>query len=290
LWGATFLAIRVAVEDVPPLYMISSRYIISGAILLIALVLSRAKLPRGRELLYTALCGIICIGIGNGLLAVVEQWIPSGLAALFYATCPFWMVGLDAALPQGKRPHGISLGGLILGVLGVLYLVWPAARGEGITGHTFAGFLLLQLSGIGWTLGSLLQKRVRATVTPLVSGAVQQFAAGLAVGIPALLFERPPHAISRNSELALAYLIVFGSIIGFSGYVYILARLPVALASIYLFINPIVAVWLGWLLLQEPFGHRELIAMAIIFVGIALVRWSEGSRRTVSVLPIPASE
>ncbi len=278
MWGATYLAIRVAVEEIPPLYLISGRYIISGAILLALAALGGARLPRGRELLYTALCGIICIGIGNGFLAIVEQWIPSGLSALFYTTCPFWMIGIDALLPHGKKPHRVSVTGLVLGVCGVIYLVWPAVHGEGITGRTVAGFLLLQVSGIGWTLGSLLQKRVRTQVPLFVSGAVQQFAAGLAVGVPAVILEKPPHTISLQSDLAVGYLVIFGSIVGFSSYIYALARLPVALVSIYLFVNPIVAVFLGWLLLREPFGYRELVSMAIIFAGIALVRWSEMSR------------
>lgn len=258
--------------------MISIRYIISGAILIIAAALGGARLPRGRELLYTAICGVICIGIGNGFLAIVERWIPSGLAALFYATSPFWMVGIDALLPGGLKPHGKSVVGLIVGVIGVAYLVFPAIRGEGITGSTIAGFVLLQVSGIGWALGALLQKRVRTQSPPFLNGAVQQLAAGLAVGVPAMIFEPVPHGVSMRSELAVAYLVVFGSIVGFSSFIYSMARLPVALVSIYTFVNPIVAVFLGWLLLHEPFGKREVVAMAIIFTGIAMVRWSEMNR------------
>jgi drug/metabolite transporter (DMT)-like permease len=196
------------------------------------------------------------------------------------------MVGIDALLPRGKKPHGISVAGLSLGVCGVLYLVWPAAHHEGITGRTVAGFLLLQVSSIGWSLGSLLQKRVRTQAAPVVSGAVQQLAAGLAVGIPAAIFEKAPHHISVPSQLAVGYLVVFGSIVGFSSYIYALARLPVALVSIYLFVNPVVAVFLGSLLLREPFGYRELIAMVIIFAGIALVRWSERQPPPEQLSPI----
>ena len=287
-WGTTYLGIRIAVETIPPLYMISIRYVISGAILIIAAGLGGARLPRGRELLYTAICGVICIGIGNGFLAVVERWIPSGLAALFYTTSPFWMVGIDALLPGGSKPHAKCVVGLIVGMIGVAYLVFPAIRGEGITGSTIAGFLLLQVSGIGWALGALLQKRVRTQSPPFLSGAVQQLAAGLAVCVPAMIFERAPHGVSVRSELAVAYLVVFGSIIGFSSFIYSMARLPVPLVSIYTFVNPIVAVFLGWLLLHEPFGRREVIAMAIIFTGIALVRWSEMNRP--KMVKVPAAE
>jgi drug/metabolite transporter (DMT)-like permease len=268
--------------------MISIRYIISGAILLVAAWLAGANLPRGRELLYTAICGIICIGTGNGFLAIVEQWVPSGLAALFYTTSPFWMVGIDACLPRGCKPRASTIAGLMVGVGGVTYLVLPAARQEGLTGSTILGFVLLQVSGVGWALGSLLQKRVHSQTAPFISGAVQQLAAGLAVAVPAIAFEKLPHAVSLRSELAVAYLVVFGSIVGFSSFIYSMARLPVALVSIYTFVNPIVAVILGSLFMHESFGSRELVAMAIIFAGIVLIRWSEMSRKLT--VTVPAAE
>jgi drug/metabolite transporter (DMT)-like permease len=287
-WGGTYLAIRIAVETIPPLYLISGRYLISGGIMLIAAVLAGAKLPRGRELVYTAICGAICIGIGNSFLAIAEQWIPSGLAALFYATSPFWMVGIDALLPHGRHPHARSVLGLVIGVGGVIYLVLPAVHGEGITGRTVIGFVLLQISAVGWALGALLQKRVHGHTPPFLNGAVQQFAAGIAVGVPAVILERAPHSISVRSEIAVGYLVIFGAIIGFSSFIYAMARLPVALVSIYTFVNPVVAVLVGWLLANEPFGRRDLISMLIIFVGIALVRWSETNRK--DILSVPAAE
>ena len=283
-WGTTYLGIRIAVETIPPLYMIGIRYIISGAIMIIVCAAMGIRLPRGRELWYTAGCGVICICIGNGFLAIVEQWIPSGLAALFYTTSPFWMVFIDALLPGGKHPRRLTMVGLIIGICGVAYLVYPAAHGEGLSGRTIAGFLLLQVSGVGWALGALMQKRVHTRSEPFVNGAIQQFAAGVATYIPAMFLEHPPHAVSMRSELAVAYLVVFGAIVGFSSFIYAMSRLPVAVVSIYTFVNPLVAVFLGWLLARETVGYREFIAMAIIFAGIALVRRSEaGQAKMVSV-------
>lgn len=258
---------------------------VSGSILLIAAVFGGVKLPRGRELLYTAACGIVCIGIGNGLLAIAELWIPSGLAALFLTTSPFWMVGLDALLPHGKKPLISTLGGLIVGLVGVVFLIAPAVAHEGLAGRTLAAFFLLQISGIGWVLGSLLQKRVHTRSQPFVSGAVQQLAAGLAVFVPAILFEKVPHAITFRSATAVAYLVVFGSIIGFSAFIYSMARLPVAIVSIYTFVNPVVAVFLGWLFFREPVGYQKVMAMSIIFAGVALVRWSESNKRATLLAP-----
>jgi drug/metabolite transporter (DMT)-like permease len=251
--------------------------LISGSILLLAAAFSRLPIPRNRELWLTAVCGIICIGVGNGFLALAETYIPSGLAALFYTTAPFWMVGLDALLPQGKRPLAATVGGLLVGLSGVVYLIYPAAIGEGIHGKTLGGFVLIQISAAGWVSGSLLQKRVHSKAMPFVSGAVQQVAAGLAMFVPAALIEQLPHHIGIRPIYAIVYLVMFGSIIGYSSFIYSMARLPVALVSIYTFVNPVVAVLLGWLAFREPFGWRGVIALAVIFAGIALVRRSESS-------------
>ncbi len=288
LWGTTYLGIRVSLESLPPVTLIAIRYTISGAILLLIARLSGAYLPRGRELWLTALCGAICIGIGNGFLAIAELWVPSGLAALFYTTAPFWMVGIDAILPAGRRPTGATMAGLFVGLLGVLTLVLPAVRHEGIGGKTVTGFALLQISAAGWVFGALLQKRVRALATPVVTGGVQQLAAGLAMFVPAVLFEHVPAVVSPRSMLAVAYLVIFGSLIGFSAFIYSMARLPVAVVSLYYFVNPVVAVVLGRLMFGEPFGYPQAIAMLIIFAGIFLVKRSELRIPVSSPLPVMA--
>lgn len=289
LWGTTYLGIRIALESFPPLYLIAIRYVISGSILLAASAVGGATIPRGRELFQTALCGVVCIGVGNGFLAIAELYIPSGLAALFYTVTPFWMIGLDALLPHGKRPVAITLGGLAIGLAGVAFLVFPSALREGLHGREVWGFFLIELSTAGWVLGSLLQKRVHAKAQPFVSGAVQQLAAGMAVFVPAGLFEKMPHTISTHSLLAITYLVVFGSLVGFTAFIYSMAKLPVAVTSLYTFVNPVVAMLLGGLLYREPFARREVVAMLIIFVGIAVVRWSE-SRCVLPLPPDPAPE
>jgi len=276
-WGTTYLGLRIALESLPPLYLIAIRYVISGSILLVAAKIGGFRLPRGGELWRTAVCGVICIGVGNSFLAISELLIPSGMAALFYTTAPFLMVGIDALLPHGKRPSLFTTGGLFVGLLGVIFLILPA-RHEGISGHTLSGFLVLQIGAVGWVLGALLQKRVKAHSEAFVTGAVQQMAAGLATFIPAFFLETPPHAITMRSALAIVYLVIFGAIIGFSAFVYSIAHLPVAIVSIYTFVNPVVAIALGWLFFREPFGQREFTAMLIIFAGIVLVRWSEEKR------------
>lgn len=270
-WGTTYLGIRIALETFSPAQLVCLRYLISGSIMLVGAALTRAPIPRGRELFHTALNGAIILGIGNGCLAFSEQWIPSGLAALFVATGPFWMVGMETAVPGGAKLHAPTVAGMLIGMLGVAFLVMPTGS-DGIRGAVVAGFLTLQLGCAGWAFGSILQKRQVSQVHPIVSGAVQQLATGVVFIIPAMAAGSHPIAWNLRGVGALMYLVMFGSIVGYSAYIYCLKTLPVAIVSIYNYINPMVAVFLGWLFFREPFGWRELISMAIIFAGVGLVK------------------
>jgi drug/metabolite transporter (DMT)-like permease len=277
-WGTTYLGIRMALESFPPFVMIATRFLISGTILLIAAKVSGAHVPRGRELWLTILYGLITIGGGNGALVFAEQWIPSGLAALFITTGPFWMVGIERLLPGGERLHLPTLAGIAVGFSGVLMLVAPAALGSPIGPSLLRGFLVLQLGSVLWTTGSLLQRRHPTRAHPVVSGAIQQVATGLAFAGPALLIPEHPVNWTTRGVLALAYLVLFGSIVGYSAYVYALDKLPIAVVSTYTYVNPVVAVSLGWLFYREPFGLREAAAMAMIFLGVGLVKyWAKPS-------------
>lgn len=264
--------------------MLGIRYTLSGGALIIAARIAGIAMPRGRELWLTALCGIIGIGSGNGFLALAELRIPSGSAALFYTTAPFWMVGLDALLPQGKKPYAFTVLGLFTGLLGVAYMIYPAAAHEGMHGNTWPGFLLIQLSAAGWTFGSLLQKRVHSHAPAFVTGAVQQLAMGIASLSLGAVFEKMPAVVGTRATLAVAYLVVFGSIIGYSAFIYAVKHLPVAIASTYYFVNPLVAVLLGWIFFREPFGWRSAIGMLVVFVGIGIVRWSERAKSDTRLL------
>ena len=222
--------------------------------------------------------GVITVGVGNGTLAVSELWTPTGLASLFVTTGPFWYAGIDALLPGGeKKIHGPTFAGLIVGFLGVLGLVAPAAwavitSGEFSSGGGIVlGFLMLQFSGASWTLGSLLQRNRRVEAHPFVIAGVQQMAPGLAFILPALL--EPQHAVwTARGTAAVLYLALFGGIVGYGCYMTALSRLPLPIVSIYTYVNPVVAVFLGWLVYAEPFGWREMLAMVVIFLGVWMVR------------------
>jgi drug/metabolite transporter (DMT)-like permease len=270
-WGTTYLAIRMSLESIPPMKLVALRFLLSGAILLLGAWLYGAKLPRGRELWVTALFGIMVLGGGNGCLVYAETLIPSGLAAIFITISPFWMVGLEALLPGGEKLTRAVLTGMLVGFGGVLVLLIKDDGSLALSANTLKGFLLLQLGNVLWTGGSLLQKRQNFSTNPVVSGAVQQFATGLAFVVPALVSDGSVRWEMRGT-LALFYLVTFGSIVGYSAFIYAMNKLPIGLVSIYPYVNPVVAVALGWLFYREPFGGREFVAMAIIFLGVFLVK------------------
>lgn len=285
-WGTTYQGIRVALETLPPATLVAMRYLISGGVLLGAAFAVRAHIPKGRELWLTALFGSIILGIGNGALAFTEQWIPSGLAAMFVTTSPFWMVGLEAALPGGQRLHPPTIGGMLVGLVGTLFLVAPGALANGFSGPVWKGFLVLQFGCAAWSFGSILQRRHVTKAHPVVSGAVQQLATGILFIPVAWLL---PHSLVHwtwRGAAAAGYLVVFGSLVGYSAYIYALGPLPVSAVTLYNYVNPVVAVVLGYLFYRERFGWIEVAGMLIIFAGVALVK--RFSIRAASQVEIPA--
>jgi drug/metabolite transporter (DMT)-like permease len=271
-WGTTYLGIRIAIESMEPAVLMCLRFSISGIILLVVAYFSKAHLPSGRELWYTALFGVILIGGGTGCLVFAEQWVPSGLAAVFITLSPFWLIGIDALIPGGERLHGPTIFAMLVGLAGTTLLVAPEIMQEGFSGPLLRGFVVLQLGCAAWCLGSILQRRHHTTAHPVVSGAVQQLATGLAFAVPAAFARPHPLAWTGRSIGAVVYLVIFGSVVGYSAYIIALERLPVSVVSIYNYVNPVIAVFLGWLFFREHFGPQEVIAMVVIFFGVTLVK------------------
>ncbi len=274
-WGTTFLAIRVGLESFPPLMLLATRFLISGSLLLTVAAWRGATFPRGRELFFTGLYGLLPLGVSSGALAFAQTLIPSSLAALYITTSPLWLVGLDALIPGGEHLRRRTVAAMLVGFVGTALLVFPKNLHEGFSAANVKGFLILQVGNIAWGLGALLFRR-RATVAhPFVSGAVQQFVSGLLTLILTLLIPQPAIDWSTRGMLAVLYLVTFGSIVGYSAYIYVLDKLPVSIVSLYTYVNPVVAVTLGWIFYREPFGVRELSAMLIIFLGVYLVKRSQ---------------
>ena len=271
-WGTTYLGIRMSLESFPPLLLVCARYVISGSLMLAAIALRGENLPRGRDLRAACLSGVLVLGIGNGCLVFAELWVPSGLACLMLTISPFWMVGAEALLPGGEPLHLPSILGMLVGLAGAALLFAPDMHTHAFNAGLLSGFLVLQLGMAGWAFGSIYQRRQVGSAHPIVIGAVQQLAAGLAFLPLTLLFHEHPVHWSLRGAAAILYLVMFGSIVGYSAYIFALDRLPVAIVSIYPYVNSVVAVSLGWLFYREPFGLREAAAMAVIFSGVALVK------------------
>jgi drug/metabolite transporter (DMT)-like permease len=262
----------MALETFPPLVLVAIRFIISGSILLLFARVRGLYLPRGKDLAWACFSGLLTLGIGNGALVISETLIPSGIAGLIVTISPFWMVGAEALLPGGERLHAPTIAGMAVGMAGAALLFTPDPGTHGIDRGLIIGFLVLQLGMAGWSFGSIVQRRKTGKAHPVIAGGVQQLAAGIATIPFALLAPHDTIHWSTRGVCALFYLVTFGSLVGYSAFVYAMDRLPVAIVSIYPYVNAVVAVTLGWLFYREPFGLRETGAMIIIFTGVAAVK------------------
>jgi drug/metabolite transporter (DMT)-like permease len=280
IWGATYLAIKIALEGIPPFLIGASRFLLAGSIMLAVLKVRGEALPPRESWGRLALSGALLLGGGNGGVVVAEQWIASGLAAVVIATSPFWMVGIEAFHAGGERISRRQSAGLLVGFLGIVLLVWPGIASGGAGGWRFvAGVLSLQAACASWALGSSISRRVPARVSPMQTAAMQMlFGGAVMLLMGTLLGEWGDLAPTWRSSLAVLYLTFVGGLGGFGAYIYALSRLPVSFVSLYAYVNPVIAVLLGTWLLGEPFGLRIAIAMAVVLAGMGLVSSSKQSR------------
>ena len=219
-----------------------------------------------------AALGILLLGFGNGGLVWAEQTIPSGFAALLVAMTPFWMVGMDSLMPGAERLTRLRILGLVVGFAGVLMLVWPEIAAGGGRGF-LQGVIAAEIACVGWALGSSYARRRNADENVLVVAGFEMIFGGLfLVAGGALRQEWRSVAFTTRTFAAWLYLVFFGGIAGFSAYVYALKHLPVSTVSLYVYVNPIIAVALGTLVLGEPFSPRIAVAAVVVMIGMWMVR------------------
>jgi drug/metabolite transporter (DMT)-like permease len=275
-WGTTYLAIRVGLETLTPMLFAGLRFLIAGGLLFF--VMSRqqgARLPKGREWFDLGLVGLMLLGVGNGAVVWAELWVPSGMAALLVATSPFWVVGIERLRAGGERVGARGLVGMLVGFAGLGLLVWPQLFGTELNGYFLLGAILIQVGCLSWSAGSVYVKGRPTGVKPLMAAAVQMLIAGVALTLAGTLTgEWGEISLSARSAGALAYLILFGSIVAYSAYTYAIQKLPLSLVTTYSYINPLIALLLGWLMLGEALGWREAVAALVILLGVALVKTS----------------
>jgi drug/metabolite transporter (DMT)-like permease len=276
IWGTTYLGIRISLESIPPALMGGLRWTIAGALLAAYVRLSGEKLPPPSRWGGIALLAFLLLGLGNGGVVFAEQWIPSGLAAVLVGTSPFWMAAVEAFMPKGERLTGAVVVGLLMGFVGIVVLVWPELTlGSGASSQFVAGVIALQIASFGWALGSSYSKRTTLRDNVLATTAFQMLAGGLMMIVAGtLLGEWNDLFFTARTATALVYLSTIGAIGGFVAYTYALRHLPVSFVSLYAYINPVIAVALGVLVLDEAFTSRMAISALLVFAGVAAVRWS----------------
>lgn len=274
IWGSTYLAIRFAIETLPPFLMAGTRFILPGALLYGWLRWRGTPAPAPVHWRSAAIIGALLLFVGNGGVTWAEQLVPSGVTALLVSTVPLWFVLQDWLWHGGTRPTVGMITGLGLGFIGVVLLIGP---GELLGGHTIslAGVGVLMVATISWSGGSLYSRTAPLPSSPLMSVAMEMLCGGvllLALGL--LTGELPrvdPAAFSIRSLLSLLYLMTFGSLIGFSAYVWLLRVVPASRVATYAYVNPVIAVLLGWALAGEELTGRMLVAAAIIIAGVVVI-------------------
>lgn len=286
VWGTTYLAIRVAVETIPPLLLTGIRYFVAGLIMFAILKLRGEKLPRDpRVLRELALIGALMVGGGNLAVVWAEQYVPSGMAALLVATAPFWASILEAVRKNGER-IGLHRGiGMLVGFLGVALLVTPSGSAGHFAPGFLAGAIVIQIGSLCWQYGMVRGKHHLHGVSLLPSATLQMLFGGTLVMIVGLLIgEGRRFVLTPRTFSGLAYLTIFGSVIAYSSFVYALAHMRATNLSLYAYVNPAVAVVLGWLILNERLTWVSIVAMVVILGGVAIVQTARDSERAAAAV------
>jgi drug/metabolite transporter (DMT)-like permease len=272
IWGSTYLAISFAVKTMPPFLFAAVRFMVAGAILYVFARLRGAPRPTRIHWRSALIIGGLLLVGGNGLLVFAERTVPSGIAALIVSMVPIWMALLDWMRPGGNRPRAAVIGGLALGFAGVALLIGPNA----LHGHLpLVGALIVVAGSLGWAAGSVYSRYAPFPKEPLLGSGIEMLAGGALLLVLSLATgeagQLHPQAISARSLLALVYLILFGSIVAFSAYTWLLRVSSPARVSTYAYVNPVVAVALGWAFNGEKISGQTLLAAAVIVAAVVVI-------------------
>jgi drug/metabolite transporter (DMT)-like permease len=282
VWGSTYLAIRFGVETIPPFMMAGMRFVFAGLLLYGWARLRGAPPPSGKEWRSAAVIGLLLLFVANGGVTWAEQRIPSGIAALFAATVPLWIVVLDWALHGAARPRPGVIIGLIAGFAGVFMLVGPDQL-AGSSRLDLTGIGVLLMASLSWAIGSLYSRKAVLPSSPLLATSMEMLSGAAALLLLSALsgeFQRfDPGSVSARSWLSVAYLGVFGSIIGFSAYVWLLRVAHASRVATYAYVNPVIAIFLGWSLAGEALTLRMVLPAAVIILAVGLIITSRSKQR-----------
>ncbi|MDQ6738103.1 MAG: drug/metabolite exporter YedA [Gemmatimonadota bacterium] len=286
VWGSTYLAIRYSIATIPPFLMVGTRFLIAGAVMLVWTTARAEKRPTRRQVRNAVVAGVLMLVFGNGGVVWAEQTVPSGITALIVAIVPLWLVLLNWARPGGSRPSiGVALG-VAVGLFGMLVLVGTdSLRGNGDV--KIWGAVVLMFASMSWAAGTLFA-RGSDLPAPMMTTAIEMLAAGvalLAIGVlSGELRGFSPAQVSHASAFGLVYLILFGSIVGFSAYSWLVKNATPAAVGTYAYVNPVVAVFLGWIIAGEVVSARTLAGAAIIVVAVFVVSISTSTHASRSTI------
>jgi drug/metabolite transporter (DMT)-like permease len=289
-WGSTYLAIKIGVGELPPFLFAGLRFLTAGVLLLGGALALGDRLPRRLADWRTqAIVGVLLLAGGNAFVVWAEQYTTSGVASIFVVTVALWMAFFDAIIPGGSGDlNWRVVTGLAIGFVGTALLV--GATPQEIMQADLRGPIALTIASASWSLGSVYGKRHHTATSPYVGAGIQMIAGGAAVALlgSALGEWSRWHLTPRGAE-AVAYLVVFGSILGYTAYTYALRHASPTIVGTYAYVNPVIAVLLGWLLLREPITPRTLLAMALIFGAVVWIQFSH-RLAAVPVRPTPQPE
>lgn len=277
IWGTTYLAIRVAVRTLPDVWLSGVRFAIAGTVMSLILKLRGEKFPPLSHWKYIGLSGVLLIGIGNWFVVIAERTVPSGPTSLLIATLPFWIMFAEALMAKklGAAPPRIGprqIGGFIIGFCGVLLLVLPQLK-ETFDSRYLFGVVLLQVANVAWGAGSIYSKYKKVDAGPLVNAALQMLIGGAFMCVVGLIRgEFHPIQWETDGIVAFLYLLLVGSMVAYVCFIYALSKLPASLVSLYGYINPMIAIWLGRLILNEEVGWNTIAATVVILGGTWLVK------------------
>lgn len=288
IWGSTYLAIRFAIETIPPFTMAGARFLTAGLALYLWARATGVPSPTARQVRDGGIVGAFLLLGGNGAVVWAEQWVPSGLAALLVATVPLWMVLLDWLWAGGSRPRVGVWFGLAWGLAGV-GLLTGGLGGEAFEPQAWLGAVVILLGSLSWAMGSIYSRTARVPAGPRMATAIQMLVGGaLLTALAGLGGEWAGFRlddVSARSWAALAYLVVFGALVAYSAYIWLLRVTTAARVSTYAYVNPVVALILGWLLADEPLGVRTLVAAGVILSAVMLLNRLGGRPRARDAAP-----
>ncbi|MCF6270533.1 MAG: EamA family transporter [Melioribacteraceae bacterium] len=277
IWGTTYLVIRIGVLEMPPFLFSGMRWLLVGPLILLFLKLRGIPLPSKKDLLPIATIGILLIGLGNGLITFAEKWIPSGLTALLITTVPMLIVLIETLILKKVAFNKTILFGVLIGFGGILL----------IFGHNFTllldteylfGIIAIYVGVTAWAIGTVYSKHRKIDVNPFASAATQMTIGGTFQIIVGFSIGEAEHfAFTQNGVLALIYLAIFGSLIAYGSYIYAIEHLPISFVTTYAYVNPIIALFAGWLVLDEILSIEIILAAVIILFGVGLI--NRGNRK-----------